>query len=76
MYKAGLNLNTPSDGTQPTMPDKEQLRLEALRSRQALLQDLRSAGSAVLQRVYQHAIKVAAEYAASVVAEQAAALAA
>ena len=49
VYKAGVDPNTPSDGTQPTMPDKEQLRLEALRSRQALLQDLRSAGSAVMR---------------------------
>ena len=76
VYKAGVDPHTPSDGTQPTMPDKEQLQLEALRSRRALLQDLRSAGSAVMLRLYQHAARVAAEYAARVAAEQAAAHAA
>ena len=30
VFKAGVDPNTPSDGTQPTMPDKEQLRLEKL----------------------------------------------
>ena len=29
VFKAGVDPNTPSDGTQPTMPNKEQLRLEA-----------------------------------------------
>ena len=66
---------TPSDGTQPTRPDKEQLRLEALHSRQALLQDLRSAGSVVHIRHLQHAARVAAEHTARVTAEQAAACA-
>ena len=89
VFKAGVDPHTPSDGTQPTMPDKEQPWLEALRaagecwlqalraaglalcawqdaalaqaSRQALLQDLRSAGSAVILRLYQHAARVAAE---------------
>ena len=71
--KAGVDLDMPSDGTQPMRPDKEQLRLEALRSRQALLQDLRSAGGAVMLQHLQHAARVAAEHAARVAAKQAAA---
>ena len=47
VFKIGADLNTPSDGTQPTMPDKEQLRLEALRAaRESWLQALRAAGLA------------------------------
>ena len=42
VFKAGVDLNTPSDGTQPTMPDKE-----------ALLSDLQSAGGAVYMRQLQ-----------------------
>ena len=30
VFKASVDPNTPSDGTKPTRPDKEQLRLEAL----------------------------------------------
>ena len=74
--KAGVDPHTPSDSTQLTMPDKEQLQLEALRSRQALLQDLPSASSAVMQQLYQHAARAAAEHAARVAAEQAVARAA
>ena len=41
MFKAGVDLNTPSDGTQPMMPDKEQLRLEVLHAaKQCWLQAL------------------------------------
>ena len=75
VYKAGVDPNMPSDSTQPMRPDKEQLRLEALHSRQALLQDLRSAGSVVHIRHLQHAARVAAEHTARVTAEQAAACA-
>ena len=47
VFKAGVDPNTPSDGTQPTMPDKEQLRLEALHAaKQCWLQALRAAGLA------------------------------
>jgi len=47
VFKAGVDPNTPSDGTQPTMPDKEQLRLEALQAaKQCWLQALRAAGLA------------------------------
>ena len=47
VFKAGVDLYTPSDGTQPTMPDKEQLRLAALRAaRESWLQALRAAGLA------------------------------
>ena len=44
VFKAGVDLNTPSDGTQPTMPNKEQLRLEVLRAaKESWLQALRAA---------------------------------
>ena len=104
VFKADVDLYTPSDSMQPMMPDKEQLQLAALcaareswlqalcaaglasharqdaalaqASRQVLLQDLHSAGSAVMLRLYQHAARVAAEYAAKVAAKQAAACAA
>ena len=119
VFKAGVDPNTPSDGTQPTMPDKELLRLEALRaakeswlqalrtaglasrarhdaaeaaclqaerdavaqaSRQALLSDLRSAGSAVymrqLQRAADEARRTVVEHAARAAAVQATARAA
>ena len=47
VFKIGVDPNTPSDGTQPTMPDKEQLRLEALRAaKESWLQALRAAGLA------------------------------
>ena len=47
VFKAGVDLNMPSDSTQPTMPDKEQLRLEALRAaKESWLQALRAAGLA------------------------------
>ena len=45
VFKAGVDLNTPSDGMQPTMPDKEQLQLEALRAaKESWLQALCAAG--------------------------------
>ena len=50
--------------------------LQAEASRQALLRDLRSAGLAAMLRLHRHAERVAAEYAARVVAEQTAARAA
>ena len=100
--EAGVDLYTPSDGIQPTMPDKEQLRLEALRaareswlqalraaglasrarqdaalaqaSRQALLEDLRCASSAMSMRQLRLALAAwnrrQAESAARVAAEQ------
>jgi hypothetical protein len=47
VFKIGVNPYTPSDGTQPTMPDKEQLRLEALHAaKESWLQALRTAGLA------------------------------
>ena len=47
VFKAGVDPNTPSDRTQLTMPDKELLRLEALRAaKESWLQALRAAGLA------------------------------
>ena len=47
VFKTGVDPNTPSDSTQPTMPDKEQLRLEVLRAaKESWLQALRAAGLA------------------------------
>ena len=51
VFKAGVDPYTPSDGTQPTMPDKEQLRLAALReAREPWLQALCTAGLALRAR--------------------------
>ena len=47
VFKAAVDLNTPSDGTQLMMPNKEQLRLEKLRAaKESWLQALRAAGLA------------------------------
>ena len=46
VFKAGVDPYTPSDGTQPTMPDKEQLRLEVRAAKESWLQALRAAGLA------------------------------
>ena len=46
VFKAGVDPNTPSDGTQPTMPDKEQLRLEVRAAKESWLQALQAAGLA------------------------------
>ena len=98
VFKAGVDLYTPSNSTQLTMADKEQLWLAVLHAawlqalcaasltshaqqdaaiaqalRQALLQDLHSTSRAVVLQLCQHAARVAAEYEARVVAEQAAA---
>ena len=47
VFKTGADPNTPSNGTQPTMPDKELLQLEVLRAaKESWLQALRAAGLA------------------------------
>ena len=51
VFKAGVDPKTPSDGTQPTRPDKEQLRLEALRAaKESWLQALCAASLASCAR--------------------------
>ena len=51
MFKAGVDLYTPSDGTQPTMADKERLRLAALRAAtESCLQTQHAAGLASCAR--------------------------
>ena len=48
MFKAGVDLNIPSNSMQLTRPDKEQLQLEALcAARESWLQDLCAAGLAL-----------------------------